>query len=223
MVCIKCGKGIPEDAVFCHLCGKKQVTEQRKHKKRANGTGNISKLSGKRSKPYVARKNGISIGTFATRIEAQKALERLTDVSVSDNYNLIFAQVYERWYAEHSRKVSESMSRGYAISFKHCPGLHDKPIRKILRSDYQAAVIALEQKGMSKSSCNKLRVLLGMVGRYAMEEGITLNNPAEGLSTIAKQKKTKQVFDEEKISAIKQSTLPAADVALILISCGCTR
>jgi site-specific recombinase XerD len=82
-------------------------------------------------------------------------------------------------------------------------------------------VIALEQKGMSKSSCNKLRVLLGMVGRYAMEEGITLNNPAEGLSTIAKQKKTKQVFDEEKISAIKQSTLPAADVALILISCGC--
>jgi uncharacterized membrane protein YvbJ len=71
MVCIKCGKEIPEDAVFCHLCGKKQVTEQRKHKKRANGTGNISKLSGKRSKPYVARKNGISIGTFATRIEAQ--------------------------------------------------------------------------------------------------------------------------------------------------------
>lgn len=82
-------------------------------------------------------------------------------------------------------------------------------------------IIALETIGKSKSTCNKLRVLLGQLGRWAMEEGITMTNPAEGLSTVAKQKSTRDVFSEEDIKAIKKSKLHAADIALILISCGC--
>ena len=76
MECIKCRKPLPEGAAFCPACGKKQAAE-RKHRKRANGTGTISKLSGNRAKPWQARRNNVSIGTFATRAEAQKALERL--------------------------------------------------------------------------------------------------------------------------------------------------
>lgn len=94
-------------------------------------------------------------------------------------------------------------------------------MRKILRSDYQAAIIALEMQGKSKSTCNKLRVLLGQLGRWAMEEGITLTNPAEDLNTVAKQKSTREIFTEADITAIKKSKLHAADIALILISCGC--
>ena len=94
-------------------------------------------------------------------------------------------------------------------------------MRKILRSDYQACIIALEMQGKSKSTCNKLRVLLGQLGRWAMDEGITLTNPAEDLNTVAKQKSTREIFTEEDIKAIKKSTLHAADIALILISCGC--
>lgn len=219
--CIKCKAELPPGALFCPSCGKKQTAPERRHKKRANGTGNISKLSGKRSKPWLARKNGVSIGTFETRTEAQKALERLTDVNVNDKFNLTFREVYERWHLEHSREVSDSMDYNYQLAFKQCPQLHGMKMRKILRSDYQAAVIALEQQGKSKSTCNKLRVLLGMLGRWAMEEGITMTNPAEGLSTVAKQKSTREVFLEEDIKAIKASALPAADIARILISCGC--
>lgn len=218
--CIKCGAGLPEEAVFCHLCGKRQTAE-RKHKKRANGTGCISRLAGNRKKPWLARKNDVPIGTFATRIEAQKALERLTDVSVNDKYNLTFRDVYERWKAEHSREISEKTMRDYAWAFGICPQLHDMKMRKILRSDYQAAIIKLELEGKSKGTCQKLRVLLGMLGRWATEEGITLNNPAENLNTTAKQLSTRVVFLEAEIDAIKKSTLPSADVALILISCGC--
>ena len=94
-------------------------------------------------------------------------------------------------------------------------------MRKILRSDYQACIIALEMQGKSKSTCNKLRVLLGQLGRWAMEEGITLTNPAEDLNTVAKQKSTREIFTEEDIKAIKKSKIHAADIALILISCGC--
>lgn len=219
--CIKCRTDLPAGAQFCPACGKRQGPAPRKHRKRANGTGCISKLSGNRAKPWMARKNDVCIGTYATRHEAQKALERLTDVTVNEKFNMTFAQVYDRWHEEHKRKISESMDSNYRLAYKQCSQLHDMQMRKILRSDYQACIIALEMQGKSKSTCNKLRVLLGQLGRWAMEEGITLTNPAEDLNTVAKQKSTREIFTEDDIKAIKKSTLHAADIALILISCGC--
>lgn len=220
MECLKCKKQIEDDSVYCRFCGKKQISEK-KHRKRANNTGTIYKREGNLSRPWIAKKNNIYIGAYKTRTEAQKALERITDIDVNEKYNMTFAQVYERWEQEHKREISDKMLKNYQLAYKQCPQLHGMMIRKILRSDYQAAVIALETKGMSKSTCNKLRVLLGQLGRWAFDEGITLSNPAQELTTVAKQKSTREIFTEDEIKKIKQSKLPAADIALILISCGC--
>lgn len=219
--CIKCKAELPADAVFCPACGKRQEAAPRKHKKRANSTGSITKLSGNRVKPWLARKNGVCIGTFATRGEAQKALERITDISVTDQYNLTLKQVYDRWHAEHSRNIAEKTLKDYEWAFKLCKPLHDRKIRSILRSDYQALIIAQEMKGRSRGTCNKVRVVLGMLGRWAFEEGITLTNNADNLTTSAKQLSTREIFLEQDIRSIKKSKLEAAEIALILIACGC--
>lgn len=220
MICVKCKKEIPENSAFCNHCGKSQ-DKTRKHRKRANGTGNISKLSGNRSKPWLARKNGVAIGTYATRTEAQKALERITDTSITDKYNMTLKQVYERWKAEHSREIAPKTLKDYEWAFGLCETLHERKIRNILRSDYQALIIAQELKGRSKGTCNKVRVVLGMLGRWAYEEGITLSNNADNLSTAAKQLSVRDTFLDADIKAIKESELNAADIALILIACGC--
>ena len=220
MDCIKCSKLLEPDFVFCPYCGKKQLAEK-KHRKRANNTGTIYKRSGNLEKPWIAKKNNIYVGTFKTRTEAQKALERITDVDITENYNMTFAQVYERWYAVHSREISESMQGGYKLAYSQCPQLHDRMIRKILRSDYQNAIIELEKQGKSKSTCNKLRVLFSQLGRWALDEGITLTNPAEELTTVAKQLSQRDTFTEEEIQTIRKAKHPAADVALILIASGC--
>lgn len=60
-----------------------------------------------------------------------------------------------------------------------------------------------------------------MLGRWAYEEGITLTNNADNLTTSAKQLSTREIFLEQDIKAIRASKLEAADIALILISCGC--
>jgi site-specific recombinase XerD len=134
---------------------------------------------------------------------------------------MTFSQVYERWEAEHGREISDKLLKNYKLAYSQCPQLHDMQMRKILRSDYQAAIIALEEKGMSKSTCSKLRVLLSQLGRWAMDEGITLSNPAQELTTVAQQKSERDTFTEENIAALKKCAHPAADIALILISCGC--
>ena len=220
MECIKCRKPLQEDFLWCPYCGKKQVVEK-KHRKRANNTGTIYKREGSLAKPWIAKKNNVYIGSFKTRTEAQKALERITDVDVTEKYNMTFSQVYARWEAEHSREISDKLLKNYQLAYSQCPQLHEMLMRKILRSDYQAAIIALEEKGLSKSTGSKLRALFSQLGRWAMGEGITLTNPAQELTTVAKQKSERDTFTEADISAIKKTTLPAADIALILISCGC--
>ena len=42
--CIKCKAALPDGALFCPMCGKKQVPEKRKALKRANGTGTVYKI-----------------------------------------------------------------------------------------------------------------------------------------------------------------------------------
>lgn len=221
MICPKCKKAAPDEAVFCPWCGKRLTAQERKHRKRANGTGTICRLSGNRAKPWMARKNDVLIGTFETRSEALKALERLTDTQVNELYNLTFAQVYERWKREHGREVSEKLLKNYELAYTQCEALHGKRMRSLRRSDYQAAVIALEEQGLSKSSCNKLRTMLRQVCEYAQMEGILHSNPADDLTTVARQKSIREIFTEEDIQKIKASSLPAAQIALIMISSGC--
>ncbi len=53
--CIKCKKELPEGAIL-PLHAAKAGTVARKHKKRANGTGTVYKMAGKRANPGLPRK-----------------------------------------------------------------------------------------------------------------------------------------------------------------------
>ena len=107
--CPKCKCSLTESYNFCPNCGKKLAKEERKHRKRENRTGNISKLSGNRSKPWIARRDGMLLGTFKTRAEAQKALERITDTTINDRYNMTFKQVYDAWMVTKKSTISSSL------------------------------------------------------------------------------------------------------------------
>ena len=219
--CIKCQAEIPDNAVFCHLCGKKQIQDQRKHKKRANGTGTICKLSGNRARPWLARKNDVCIGTYATRIEAQKALDRLVDTGITEKFNLTFKQVHDLWLPEHERTIGTSAKGTYKTALNHCSDLYDKVFRSLRTSDFQKIIIDMENRGFSKSSCEKVLQLFGQLSEWAIREGILTTNYARFVTIVAEQKSTGKVFTSEDIKAIQKSKNIAADIVLILLATGC--
>ena len=221
MDCIKCGITLVEGAIYCHMCGKKQIAEPRKHRKRSNNTGTIYKLPGNRANPWQARLNNVHIGTFPTRAEAQKALDRLVDTDITDKYNLTFAEIYELWLPEHSRTITKSAVQSYKSSFNNCKELHGKKFRTLRHSDFQKVILRMEGDGYSKSMCEKMLQLFGQLSEWAIREEITQVNHARYVTIVAKQKTTGQVFTTEDIEAIKKSQLPAADIALVLLATGC--
>lgn len=220
MDCIKCKATLPEGAIYCPLCGKKQTPEKKKRRKRANGSGTIYKLSGNRAKPWAAQRNRVFLGCFKTYAAAQKALERVTDVDIGDKYNMTFAQIYAQWKPVHAREVTTGQMECYASAYKNSKELHDKKFRILRKSDFQTVIIRLEESGKSKSTCEKVMQLFGQLSKWAMDEGIVNQNHAQNVTIAAKQKAIKQPFSDQQIQAIQQSQLRAADIALILIATG---
>jgi len=220
MDCIKCKATLPEGALFCPLCGKKQTPETRKHRKRANGSGTIYKMPGNRSKPWGAKRNNIFIGSYKTYAEAQKALERITDDNINDKYNLTFAQIYKLWRPVHAREVSKNQMACYAAAFNQSKSLHNRKFRTLRKSDFTSVLLSLEESGKAKSTCEKLKQLFGQLSKWAMDEGIVNQNHSKNVKTTAEQKNVKKPFTEEQIKAIQAATSRARPIALILIASG---
>lgn len=126
--CIKCGAELVPDAVYCHLCGKKQTTERRKALKRANGTGSVYKLTGRRKVPWVAAKNRVVIGYYERKTDAQAALERLNGKSLTDRYNMTFAEVFDAWKKEHYKEIGKQGIDSYNTAYKVFAPLHSKKV-----------------------------------------------------------------------------------------------
>lgn len=220
MNCIKCAREIPPDSKFCPYCGKPQVPAK-KHRKRPNGAGSIVKLSGNRSKPWAAKKDGVFIGTYTTRAEAAAALSRLVDTPVNERFNLTFRQIYDLWLPVHSRTIGAQGQEGYKTALNNCKELHDMVFRKIHHSDFQNVIIRLEEEGLSKSSCEKVLQLFGQLSEWAISEEIIQVNRAKGCSIVAQQKSTGLVIPDTAIKKIEKSKSPAASIVLILLATGC--
>ena len=218
--CIKCKADLPDGALFCILCGKRQIPEQKKHRKRANGSGTIYKMPGNRSSPWAAKKNNVFIGSFKTYAAAQKALERMTDIDVNDRYNLTFRDIYELWKPVHAREVTKSQMTCYSTAFNQAVSLHDRKFRTLRKSDFQSVILAMEEAGKSKSSCEKALQLFGQLSKWAMDEGIVNQNHAKNVKTAATQKGTMRPFTDEQIKAIQTATSRAKVIVLILIATG---
>lgn len=220
MDCIKCKATLPDGALFCPLCGKKQTPEQRKRRKRANGSGTIYKMAGNRTRPWAAMRNNVYLGSFKTYAEAQKVLERTTDADITDKYNLTFSQIYELWKPVHAREVSVAQMKCYASAYKQCVSLHSQKFRTLRKSNFDAVILSMEEAGKAKSTCEKVKQLLGQLSKWAMDEGIVNQNHAKNVKTTAEQKSVKKAFTEDQIKAIQNAHGRARPIALLLIATG---
>lgn len=219
MTCIRCGKELPDDARYCLYCGKRQYgTPPRKPLKRANGTGTIYKLQGRRSRPWVAAKNKIIIGYYAKKTEALEALERLTGKDLTERYNMTFAEVFEEWKAEHYKEIGVKGKESYERAYAVFQPLHDKKFRDLRTPDFQAVLD--EHMSKSQSTVSKYKQLVTQMSQWAIREEICTTNFARFCRLPERKKAEKEIFSEAEIKKLEKDGSEAARIILMLLSTG---
>jgi len=127
MNCInkKCGAELPDDAIYCLYCGRKQIHEP-KQKLRGNGEGTVFKrgdtwtaevvIGWKKDKDGVRHRVRRTKGGFRTKKEALEYVPALKKTPSKKAVTL--SALYDGWSESAMLKLSKSKQTSYKIAFE---------------------------------------------------------------------------------------------------------
>lgn len=207
MLCKKCSQELPDNAVYCYLCGKKQTAAPKtRHRKRAHGTGTIRKDSRCRN-PYIAiapaSPNGSGrtyLGSYPDIKSAQAALEDFVKNGRPELYNATLADIYALWSNVHYEHIADATT--YKAMWKRMEAIYSVKMSDIRAAHFQPFVDA----ATSKSAADKIKSLAVMLCRYAMENDLVDKNYAEFVRLPKFEKTEKIIFTAEQLETLWQHT-----------------
>lgn len=201
----RCKREMPEDAVYCPYCGRKQVVERKRRRNvREKGTGSVYKLSGDRKRPYYAMYNGKSTGrTYATKQEAAAALDAMIATTRPDLFSVTLEDVYQAWSEVAYRDMGESSKRGYKLSWQYVPEqLRKRTAREVRTDDFQAVVDDLQRNGKSDSTANHLKFLYSQLCKWMMQRDLIATNYATFIKVQKTEHRAIETFTVAEVAKI---------------------
>lgn len=207
MNCLKCKKEIPNESAFCMYCGAKQ-TKKPSRRLRGNGTGTAYK----RGSTWTAR---VCVGWkrrpdgSVTRVERTKGgFKRKTDALdfcrqlLNENYSTKkhpIEKLYEEWLESYSDRISASTKSCYTAAWKYFEAIEYKNIEDITTNDLQKSI---DQCPAGKRTKQNMRVLAGLLYKYAFNAGINVQNRAQYLYAGNDPQETREAFTRAEMDRI---------------------
>lgn len=232
MDCIKCHAPLPDGAIFCPQCGKKQCKAKRvRHAKRSPALGSISRMPGARTKSYWARLPAgyagcsalrQSIGCFATYAEADRALrEALLKPPQGKTIPQTLQDIYDRFtesnYFDQLTKASQGTHK---TAWKNLKPYANLPIASITKATFQDAVDAMQARKLKRETIAKVRNLASLLCKEAMGLGLLTINYGQ-LVQLPREDKTPQLpFSAAQLKLLWQTADSGdCDAMAVLIMC----
>ena len=209
MICVKCRKEILDGSVYCNFCGHKQSTPIKpKPLKRANGMGNVTKLTDRRRRPWRARMtvNGrqVIIGHYERKTDALAALERLTlSGGLPQFFGITVAEVREQWMEKHYPSIGSSGVGSYETAWEYFPAeLRNMKMENVKTAHLQSVIDMAVEMGKSQSTCEKIKQLESQLCKWAMENDIINKNYAQFVKINAKKPDPREPFTKQELLRI---------------------
>lgn len=208
MLCIKCGKDIQSDAIFCPYCGKRQEKPERAKRTRGNGLGSVYKmpagtwaaeitlgwhmedgaLKRKRRRKYGFKTKKAAI-EYLTQLRAQG--EKRTQITVSE--------LHEMWL-DSSDKLSKSKQDAYRIAWaKIKEGVGYRPIEEITVPELQELT---DDAGTSYYTKRDIKTLLSHLYKLAIRDDYTDKNRAQYIQLPTLETQEREIFTEQEIDRL---------------------
>lgn len=246
--CKKCKKELSDDWVYCPWCGAKQKSTPRKTIKRENGTGSVYMRNDRKSRPWVAVTPKVGnlqseiIGYYATAQTAKDALDDYRK-NPTTKLNITLKQIYEEWKPLGLKDKSKQLADSYNAAWIKLKSLYDVKFRELRTAQVQSIIDSLQKERqklgkdgkqiikndipqvlapMSYSALHDIKVLMGLLYRYAMQNDIVNKNYAEFLLLPKNVSGVKDCFNDLELKKIENAVakVPFADCILFMCYTG---
>lgn len=130
-------------------------------------------------------------------------------------------QLFNEWLPIHSQSISRSAVNSYHIAFKHISSIADISITDIHFQHLQNVINSMHVKGLSYSSCKKVRTLLNQLFNYAIIKDYPVTNYALHLNLGPNRPTIKRrVFTRQQINKLWAIDTSYSRMILILLYTG---
>ena len=130
-------------------------------------------------------------------------------------------QLFNEWLPIHSQSITISAVKSYHIAFKHISNIADMPITDIHFQHLQNVINSMHVKGLSYSSCKKVRTLLNQLFNYAIIQDYPVTNYALHLNLGPNVPTIKRrVFTRQQINKLLVIDTSYSRMILILLYTG---
>ncbi|PKM72819.1 MAG: hypothetical protein CVU91_07270 [Firmicutes bacterium HGW-Firmicutes-16] len=213
MQCVnkKCHAELLDEAVYCHICGRKQNTEGRKPKQRGNGQGSVYQRSNDK---WVAiktvmypgddgklHKKTVSRSDFTTKRDAVAFLPLLGKEKQNRLKAMTFKTLYDQWEPTHSR--SKSTMNCYAAAMKYYAPIWHTLLSEIDIDDLQDCV---DGCGKGKRTRELMKTLAGILYNYGIPRNCIRDNLNLGKFIKVGEGETthKDALNEEEVEKLRK-------------------
>ena len=222
MVCVKCKREIPDGALWCCWCGKKQTAAPKQRTKRANGTGCVIK----RGKTWTCvitiglKPDGQPVrktkGGFRTRTEA---LEYLPQMKFQPSAQRTVGQLHDA-LLPHIEKLSKDKQSHYRTAWSRLKRLHGADVTSLSIADLQHTMDAAVG---SYYPAKDIRDLLSLIYNRAIAEELVSVNKARFLVLPDLIEQNTVPFTADEVAALwrdYQDGHPETGLFLLMIYTG---
>lgn len=193
-------------------------------KRLPNHAGSITKLSGERTKPFLAREGKTgkqrSIGTFKTYEEAMAALVSYNSQPWDlDNRHVTLEGLWDAFLEVKAPQLGTSSINQLKTAYKRCASLYGREYISIKAYEMQAIVDACD---MSKSYKSTIKNLFRHLDLFARELDISTKMFSELVKVSGgTPKKIKKIFTDEEVGKLWDGAdRPYYDTALFMLYTG---
>ena len=130
-------------------------------------------------------------------------------------------QLFNEWLPIHSQSISRSAVKSYHIAFKHISNIADMPITNIHFQHLQNVINSMHIKGLSYSSCKKVRSLFNQLLNYAIIKDYPITNYSQHLNLGPNIPTIKRrIFTRQQINKLWAIDTSYSHMILILLYTG---
>ena len=210
MTCIFCKRELPDDAVFCLYCGKKQRSEEKKHiRHRGNGQGSVYKdskghytaektfgyymESGKRKRIFKRKKG------FTTKKAALEYLATLTQ-KTKDRKAPTLSELWATFEQYVSCDLSKSKQTAYRIAWKNIKSsVGYRSIDDFTVSELQDVT---DRAAKSYYTRRDVKTLFSHFYKLAIRDDYVTDNKAQYIKLPKLIEKEKEIFTKDEIQTL---------------------